>query len=63
MDLYNVDIVGETNGVRFSNRYKVVADSISLAAEIASDTMKEKHNLTNVEVMRIEFVESGIIVE
>jgi hypothetical protein len=62
MDLYNVDITGETNGARFSNRYKVVADTISLAAELASETMKEKHGLKDVEIVRIEFVESGIIV-
>jgi len=62
MDLYEVVIVGETSGARFSNRYKVVADSISLAAQRASEEMKEKHHLTGVEVLEIRFVESGIIV-
>jgi predicted small metal-binding protein len=62
MDLYKAHISGFTYACNYSNHYLVAAENISEAVEKAIKEMKEKHNLKEVKVEKIELIEWGIIV-
>jgi hypothetical protein len=61
MDLYQVDLEGSIYSCDYSNRYKVVADTIPEAIEKAIKKMKE-NKVNEVKILKVELIESGIII-
>jgi hypothetical protein len=62
MDLYEVEVYGSASGCSYNNTYKVVAKSITEAIEKTIYKMSEDHQLKEVFIQKIRFIESGIIV-
>jgi len=65
MDLYNIELTGDSGyvgGFSYTNTYLVVSDNIQEAVSKTINYMKKEKGLDNIQVLKVEFVSSGIIV-